>query len=547
MNWLQSESLDYEIIRKSIIIFVGISCLQFLESIYTSCLSGLQRQVLLNILISSFATLKGVGAVFVLTFISPTVITFFIWQLIVSIMSLLVISYSLYSTLPKSDQPTKFSFLEIQKIWRYAFGMLGITFTALMLTQLDKVILSNILLLSDFGYYSLVGAVVASLYFFVTPVTTAYFPKFVALIESNEKVPLQNAYHQSVELITVLMGVTGIFLAVNAQSILLVWTQDQEIANNTHHILSILSISTVFNGVLWIPMQMQLAHGITKISLRVNILLIFFTIPLFIILVPIYQSVTRQTSSTQVLAETFLARDSDPDSAAMMDRLATSGHPFEQVALYYQAEVAMGEGSLETALTLIEKLPDNPETLPLKRRVWIANRSFQAMAQHQKQVSKFEDDLMLSEHQALLEARWNLALDSERRDWLSVLPSISLQDDGLLLEVLLSFDDPAAAEACCRSLIERTPSLGLFLAYGDLGTQTLSIRRRHAQAWLSQFPHSANVSACLGALASAEGDPAAAIAHYLECLKLKPTPSIKRRLIGVYLMAGRFEDARALF
>ena len=260
-----------------------------------------------------------------------------------------------------------------------------------------------------------------------------------------------------------------------------------------------------------------------------------------------YLERARQTPSTQVLAETFLARDSDPDSAAMMDRLATSGHPFEQVALYYQAEVAMGEGSLETALTLIEKLPDNSETLPLKRRVWIANRSFQAMAQHQKQVSKFEDDLMLSEHQALLEARWNLALDSERRDWLSVLPSISLQDDGLLLEVLLSFDDPAAAEACCRSLIERTPSLGLFLAYGDLSTQTLSIRRRHAQAWLSQFPHSANVSACLGAMASAEGDPAAAIAHYLECLKLKPTPSIKRRLIGVYLMAGRFEDARALF
>ena len=291
MNWLQSESLDYEIIRKSIIIFVGISCLQFLESIYTSCLSGLQRQVLLNILISSFATLKGVGAVFVLTFISPTVITFFIWQLIVSIMSLLVISYSLYSTLPKSDQPTKFSFLEIQKIWRYAFGMLGITFVALTLTQLDKVILSNILPLSAFGYYSLVGAVVASLYFLVTPVTTAYFPKFVALIESNEKLLLKNAYHQSAELVTVLMGVTGIFLAFHAHSILLIWTQDPEIANNTHYLLSILSVSTVFNGVLWIPMQMQLAHGVTSITLKVNIVTMILIVPLFFILVPVYQSV----------------------------------------------------------------------------------------------------------------------------------------------------------------------------------------------------------------------------------------------------------------
>ena len=322
MNWLQSESLDYEMIRKSIIIFVGISCLQFLESIYTSCLSGLQRQVLLNILISSFATLKGVGAVFVLTFISPTVITFFIWQLIVSIMSLLVISYSLYSTLPKSDQPTKFSFLEIQKIWRYAFGMLGITFVALTLTQLDKVILSNILPLSAFGYYSLVGAVVASLFFFVTPVTTAYFPKFVALIESNEKLLLKNAYHQSAELVAVLMGVTGIFLAFHAHSILLIWTQDQEIVNNTYYLLSILSISTIFNGVLWIPMQMQLAHGVTSITLKVAISTMILIVPLFFILVPVYQSIGAAFIALGMNIFALLA------NLIFMDRYIMKGHNF---------------------------------------------------------------------------------------------------------------------------------------------------------------------------------------------------------------------------
>ena len=291
INWLQSESLDYEIIRNSIIIFAGISSLQFLESIYTSCLSGLQRQVRLNVLISGFATLKGVGAVFVLSFISPTIIAFFLWQLVVAIISLIVISYSLYSVLPRSNQATKFSLIEIQKIWKFAFGMLGITFVALMLTQLDKVLLSNILPLSDFGYYSLVGAVVASLYFFVTPVTAAYFPKFVALVESKEQLLLKNAYHQSAELVAVLMGVTGIFLAFHAYSILLLWTQDTEIVNNTYYLLSILSISTIFNGVLWIPMQMQLAHGVTSITLKVAIVTMILTVPLFLILTPVYQSV----------------------------------------------------------------------------------------------------------------------------------------------------------------------------------------------------------------------------------------------------------------
>jgi len=321
-NWLQSESLNYDIIRKSIIIFALISCLQFLESIYTSCLSGLQRQVLLNILISGFATLKAVGALLVLSFVSSSIIAFFLWHLAVALISLIVISLTLYNVLPMSNQRSKFSLLEIQKIWKYAFGMMGITFVALMLTQLDKVILSNILSLSNFGYYSLVSAIVASLFFFVTPVTTAYFPKFVALIESNNKPHLKDAYHQSAELVAVLMGVTGIFLAYHAHSILLIWTQDQEIVDNTYYLLSILSISTIFNGVLWIPMQMQLAHGVTSITLKVAISTMILIVPLFFILVPVYQSVGAAFIALGMNVFALLT------NLIFMDRYIMKGHNF---------------------------------------------------------------------------------------------------------------------------------------------------------------------------------------------------------------------------
>jgi len=290
-QWLKSESLDYAVIETSILIFSGICILQFLESIYTSCLAGLQRQVLLNVLISSFATVKGLGAVFILYFISPTILAFFLWQLFISLLSFIAICLCLYRVFPKSEQHAKFSFKEIKGVWKYASGLFGITFLALMLTQTDKIILSNLLSLTNFGYYSFVSAVVVALYFLVTPVTATYFPKFVALIESKESSLLKDAYQQSSELVAVLMGIAGIFLAINSQSILWIWTQDQEIVKNTHYILSILSISTVFNGVLWIPMQMQLAHGVTRITLKVNIFLILMTIPLFIILVPIYQLV----------------------------------------------------------------------------------------------------------------------------------------------------------------------------------------------------------------------------------------------------------------
>ena len=51
----------------------------------------------------------------------------------------------------------------LKGIWRFTAGMSGISILAVILTQLDKVILSKMLSLEMFGYYTLASMVAMSL------------------------------------------------------------------------------------------------------------------------------------------------------------------------------------------------------------------------------------------------------------------------------------------------------------------------------------------------------------------------------------------------
>ena len=94
-------------------------------------LPGLQRQVLQNAVTIVMATLRGLGSVAVLIWVSPTIEAFFIWQGIVSVATALIFMGVVYKILPKPPRAARFSLLEIRNIWKFAAGMMGMTFLAL--------------------------------------------------------------------------------------------------------------------------------------------------------------------------------------------------------------------------------------------------------------------------------------------------------------------------------------------------------------------------------------------------------------------------------
>lgn len=290
-SWLKPEGLSLNVISQAFTIMGLVASLRLVESIYRSALFGLQKQVIFNIINSSMATLRGLGAVGILAWISPTIEAFFMWQAMISIITLAILARYTYTNLPNSGRRGEFSLDSIREIRRFAVGVLGITFLATLLTQIDKILLAKLLVLTEFGYYTLAGTIAGILYMIIGPITQAYYPRFCALHGHNNVPALAESYHRGAQLVTITAGSAAIVLALYSETFLQLWTQNPELAARAAPLLSLLVLGNFLNGLNWIPYQAQLAHGITNLGVYVNIIAVLFIVPAIILAVPEYGAI----------------------------------------------------------------------------------------------------------------------------------------------------------------------------------------------------------------------------------------------------------------
>jgi len=287
-DWLKAERLPISVVAHAFSVMGLVTALRFVENVYRSAVIGLQRQVLLNGIASAMATLRGLGAVVILAWVSPTVEAFFVWQALLSIVSWLLLLLVTYAALPRTNTSARFSFDELKGVWHFAAGVAGSSFLALLLTQVDKILLSRLLTLEAFGYYSLAIALSGALCFFSGPFGQAYFPVFTQLSSKKDEPSLSAAFHKSMQFLVVIMGPAAIMLMFFSAPILVLWTNDQVIAHEVAPLLKVLVLGTLLNGLMWLPYQLQLAHGWTSLSMRINACAVVILVPTIFWAVPKY-------------------------------------------------------------------------------------------------------------------------------------------------------------------------------------------------------------------------------------------------------------------
>ncbi len=103
VNWLHSENISIETLKAVIFLMGLITFFQWPLTFYQGGLIGLQKLVLLNGINVFFATFRGLGAVLILWLVSPSILAFFLWQLLSSILQLTTSMILLWRNLPTSD------------------------------------------------------------------------------------------------------------------------------------------------------------------------------------------------------------------------------------------------------------------------------------------------------------------------------------------------------------------------------------------------------------------------------------------------------------
>lgn len=287
-HWLQTSALPPAAVAQAVALMGAVIGLRFLESVYRGALLGLQRQVLANAAGSLFATLRAAGAVAVLAWWSPTIAAYFFWQAGVGVLATAGFAWAVHRGLPPALAPPRFSRQALIEVRHFAGGMLLTTLLALLLTQVDKLLLSRLLSLADFGYYTLAATVAGAVYLMVTPISQSFYPRLTELVTRHDETGLIRTYHQGARLVTLIAAPGALMLVAFGEELLLLWTGDAGLASRAAPLLSLLAGGTLLNGFMHMPYMLQLAHGWTGFAVRINVVAVVLLVPAILWTVPRY-------------------------------------------------------------------------------------------------------------------------------------------------------------------------------------------------------------------------------------------------------------------
>lgn len=271
-NWLNIEELDPILVSK-VISLMGISiALQLIANLYAGCLFGLEHQVLANSFCVGWSVVKYVGSLGILLLISPDLSLFYTWHILTDLGYMLILRiYSVKKLEIKTKVHWRLSdFSNIKDIWRYTCGILLISCVALINKQLDKIIISKFLTLTELGAYN-VATTLGNLTSIVpAALFVAVFPRFTHYATTGNEIQLQKEFTVVNKTVNIFLSCMGAYVAVFALPLIKLWTGSNSYAGILGNVGMLVVLAITMAEFQEIPYALALANGNTKYNVLVG-------------------------------------------------------------------------------------------------------------------------------------------------------------------------------------------------------------------------------------------------------------------------------------
>lgn len=259
---------------------MGIALILHLPyALYSGGLLGLQRHTILNVILVGSSTFRWAGALLILVVVSPTIEAFFIWQIIAAIVHTGAAKVALKRALPTPEEKPTFRLDLLSSVGKFALGVGGITVLSTLLTQVDKIVLSRMISLSEFGHYMIATAVASGIAIIAAPFFATMFPRFSELLAREDGRTLANTYHTSAQLLSTLVFSAMAIIVLQAEEVLLLWTRNPDIAVHGALVTRLLVIGSALSATAHMPYALQLAAGWTRLPLVLTATAVIFLVP----------------------------------------------------------------------------------------------------------------------------------------------------------------------------------------------------------------------------------------------------------------------------
>lgn len=282
-SWLHTQQLAYSDVVASLALMGIILGSRLWCGLYIGGITGFQKLTWLSGFTAISAVLRILLSLAVLEWVSPSIILLMSLQAALSVGECLVLRATFIKMLPITGRDTPLNWSILRDIRGYSGGIAAIAIVSVLLTSLDKLILSSLLPLDAFGYYMVAVTASAFLYRLVMPVYSAIQPRLTELASREDSDGFVRVYHRSAEAVSVMVIPAATMLVTFPTEILLVWTANTVVATDAAAILRLLGIATMLHCFMFVPYAAQLAHGWTSLSLKINVVMVLLLVPIMVI------------------------------------------------------------------------------------------------------------------------------------------------------------------------------------------------------------------------------------------------------------------------
>lgn len=278
-HWIQSSLVSDETITTSVMLMGLVVACRWPIALYLGVIIGAERFVLSSAIAVLMTSASSLGAVVILAVTEPRIESVFAWQAFVGLLYAFAMRHAAWAVLGRVSRRV-FSLPALRRVWRFSAGLSGIAMSALLLTQVDKVVLSRALSLLDFAQYSIATIVASGLYLLITPTFNIAYPRFTALKAAGDAQALEHAFRLGTRVFAMFLATVAMLLAVFAGDLVRLWTGNAGLALTIAPVVALLAVGVTLHGVMFFPYALQLAHGKTRLPLTINMVLIVLAVPL---------------------------------------------------------------------------------------------------------------------------------------------------------------------------------------------------------------------------------------------------------------------------
>ncbi len=278
-SWLKVEFLSLSDTELAVKIIGLIVSIKWASGLFKSLLLGFEKIIYLSIVNVVVTTIASILVIPILLDINNSIITYFIVQLIASIIEFCFLLVKSLRVMPQRIYGTKESIKDLSVILKFALGVAFTSSIWILITQVDKLLLSKYLSLSEYGFFTLGVMAASGVNMIGGPIRQSILPRITKLYSENKTEMFLSTYRNGTQLVSVLAFSFCFTLFFFSFDILMLWLNDKVIALNAKIILQLYSISNGLIAVSTMPSLLQFAKGKLKLHVFGNAIFAIMYLP----------------------------------------------------------------------------------------------------------------------------------------------------------------------------------------------------------------------------------------------------------------------------